>query len=102
VKVNGYTPATGGRDGAPSPRAWRISTDDGVFWLVEDGGLARLIRLPLPSGGGDGGAYRDEGACTACETLALTAETEAAGRWVRGERAGQATDRANEVSNEPP
>jgi hypothetical protein len=83
MKVNGYTLANVYRDGAPPPRVWRITTDDGVLWLAEDGGRSRLIRLPLPHGDCDMSPDLDDTQPGPCEALALTAETEAAGRWVR-------------------
>ena len=86
MKVNPYMLTGVRRDGAPPPRIWRISTDDGVLWLAEDGGRSRLIRLPFPVGDGDNVAYLEEVGQSPCEALALTAETEAAGRWVRNGR----------------
>jgi hypothetical protein len=83
MKVNGYTLTDVRRDGAPAPRVWRIATDNGVLWLAEDGGRSRLIRLPLPVGDGDTVAYFEGVGQSPCEALALTAETEAACRWVR-------------------
>jgi hypothetical protein len=83
MKVNSYTLANVHRDGTPPPRVWRISTDDGVLWLAEDGGRSRLIRLPLPINDADKVAYLEEVGQSPCEALALTAETEAASRWVR-------------------
>jgi hypothetical protein len=83
MMVNSYTMTGSRRDGAPSPRVWRIATGDGVFWLAEDGGRSRLIALPMPVGDGDNGSLAEDGARAPCEELALMAETEAAGRWVR-------------------
>jgi hypothetical protein len=61
----------------------RASTDDHVLWLAEDGGHSRLIQLPLPHGDCEMGPYLGDTQHGPCEALALTAETEAAGRWVR-------------------
>jgi hypothetical protein len=83
MKVNSYTLTGVRRDSAPSPRVWRITTDDGVLWLATDGGKSRLIRLPLPFSDGDMKGDLDDTPHSPCDALALTAETEAAGRWVR-------------------
>lgn len=83
MQVNSYIVARAGQAEAGRPRAWRISTPDAVFWLAQDGAQSRLVRLPLPSGDADEGTYFDDGTRTACEALALTAETETANRWVR-------------------
>ena len=53
MKVNCYTLGGVRCDGGSTPRAWRISTDEGVFWLVEDGTASRLARLPSLEGFGD-------------------------------------------------
>lgn len=82
MKVDTYGLAATARDGAGRPRAWRISTPDGVFWLIENGTAARLVRLPLPDD--DLADLRpDDGPWAALVALATTAESEAAGRWVR-------------------
>jgi hypothetical protein len=83
MQVNTYRMSGVRRDGAPSPRVWRIATDEGVFWLAEDDGRSRLIALPLPVGDGTDGAEQDESGRAPWEALALAAETEAAARWVR-------------------
>ena len=67
--------------GAPAPRAWRIATNEGVFWLAEAGNAARLIRLPLPGGGATSEPPHVDGEWSALEALADTAEAEATGRW---------------------
>jgi hypothetical protein len=87
MNVKSYRLTQMRRDGASPPRIWRISTDDGVVWLAEEGGRSRLIRLPLPVGDGDKVAYLEGVGRSPCDALALTAETEAAGRWVRNGRA---------------
>jgi hypothetical protein len=83
MKVNSYSVATIRRDGAPPPRVWRISTEGGILWLADEGGRSRLIRLPFPIGDSDNTSHADDRLQTPCEALALAAETEAAGRWVR-------------------
>jgi hypothetical protein len=90
LRVNRYQLSTDGWDGSPAPRAWRISTPDGVFWLAEDGTETRLIRLPDPSEHGNDGAGPVDESWTSCEMLALAAETEAASRWTRATLASRA------------
>lgn len=65
------------------PRAMRIATVEGVFWLVQDGPAARLVLLPPhvePAAGAPPGEGSQQPAWLA---LALAAETEAASRWIR-------------------
>jgi hypothetical protein len=83
LQVNRYQVPADGWDDASAPRAWRISTPDGVFWLAEDGADTRLIRLPVPSEVGDLDTLPNDETWTSCEMLALAAETEAASRWTR-------------------
>jgi hypothetical protein len=90
LRVNRYQLSADTWDGSPAPRAWRISTPEGVFWLAEDGGATRLIRLPDPTEQGDEGTGPADRAGATCETLALAAETEAASRWTRANLAGRA------------
>ena len=85
MKVNGYTLATVARDGCP-PRAWWISTADGVFWLVDSGTVARFARLALPVDLAGIAPRHDGEPWAALEAFATTAEAEAAGRWIRGGR----------------
>jgi hypothetical protein len=99
VKVNAYSLATGFRDGAPTPRAWRISTTDGVFWLVEDGKVARVVRLPLPMNVERRASLHAGEPWSALEALAETAETEAAGAWVRGGRSAAPELGAKSISD---
>ena len=86
MKVHGYALTNEVGDGAPAPRAWRIATDEGVFWLAEAGNTARLIGLPLPDGIDRQAPFQDDGPWAALAAFASTAEAEAAGRWVGGER----------------
>jgi hypothetical protein len=87
VKVHGYRLSTRAGDDARAPRAWRIATDAGAFWLVEDGTAARLVRLPLPGVVQEPELPRDDEPWAALEALATVAEAKAAGRWVRAGRA---------------
>src|SRR4051812_22935533 len=49
MKVNVFAlPAPYDGAGAPA-RAWRISTDEGAFWLLQAGMTGRLLTLPLPA-----------------------------------------------------
>jgi hypothetical protein len=103
MQVNGYGLATGGWDGGDAPRAWRISTGDGVFWLVEDGAVARLVRLPLHGDGEDWVPVPDAGPWAALIELAGTAEAEAAGRWVRGGRVPPVEDhQVDDIADDQP
>ena len=102
MKANGYVLANEVRDGALAPRAWRIATDEGVFWLAEAGNAARLIRLPLPGGIDRQAPPQDDGPWVALEALASTAEAEAAGRWVRGGRPVDSDPRASDVADARP
>jgi hypothetical protein len=68
--------------GAP-PRAWRISTADGVFWLLQSTSSSRLLRFPSPAAAADDRASGHDGLLARGVSLAVTAEAEAAGRWVR-------------------
>ena len=83
MKVNCYTLGGIRRDGGSTPRAWRISTDEGAFWLVEDGAASRLVQLPYLESVGDREAHHGAEPLDALTALACTAESEAAGRWVR-------------------
>jgi hypothetical protein len=76
-----HLPALYASSGAPS-RAWRISTDEGVFWLLQDGATARLLTLPLPGQHAARTTMRDDVSARGV-ALALEAETVAASRWVR-------------------
>jgi hypothetical protein len=99
MKVSCYTLTTAPCDGGPAPRAWRIATQDGVFWLVKAGADARLVRLPRP-GGHTGDRPRPDGDLwTALEALASTAEAVAADRWVRS---GQAARRPAGIAGDIP
>jgi hypothetical protein len=102
VKVNGYVLANEIRDGAPAPRAWRIATDDGVFWLVEDGTAARLVRLSLPEGVEMLEPPHEDGPWAALAALASSAEAEAGGRWVRRGQPGAPDRRVSNVTDDRP
>jgi hypothetical protein len=82
LKVDAFTLRSHGASTGSLPRAWRISTPEGVFWLLHRGTAARLLSFPRPvaAAGGCADAAGDLGQGV---TLALAAETEAASRWVR-------------------
>lgn len=83
MNVNMFAlPALNASTGAPS-RAWRISTDDGVFWLLQSGTTARLVTLPTPGELGTRTATMRDAVMARGVALALEAETAAASRWVR-------------------
>lgn len=88
MKVNVFAlPAPNASIGAPS-RAWRISTDEGVFWLLQTGMTARLLMLPLPGKPDARTTTRDDVPAQGV-ALALEAEMAAASRWVRQGNVGQ-------------
>jgi hypothetical protein len=101
VKVHDYVLTNEVRDGALAPRAWRVSTDDGVFWLAEAGSAARLVRLPL-DGRARSGPDREAGPWSALARLASTAEAEAAGRWVRAGRSIASDAQVSQVADARP
>jgi hypothetical protein len=83
MKVSVFVlPAQGAGTAAP-PRAWRVSTDDGVFWLLQDGATSRLLTLPLPGELAIRAATTRDDVPARGMALALEAETAAAERWVR-------------------
>jgi hypothetical protein len=97
MKIDSYTVTRIGREGAPAARVSRIATDDGVYWLVDDGGRSRLIALPMPMCSAGTTTYLEDDARAPCEALALAAETEAAVRWVRYGRMTAAPERLGDV-----
>ncbi len=101
MKVNGYTLAPVAQDG-DRPRAWRISTADAVFWLVESGTVARLARLALPPGLAHSIPRQEGEPWAALGALATTAETEAAGRWIRGGQVAPPAPSRKGVSSDQP
>ncbi|MFN8637534.1 MAG: hypothetical protein U0893_27085 [Chloroflexota bacterium] len=83
MKVNLFVLPTVGASAATLPRAWRISTDDGVFWLLQDGATSRLLELPPPGELAMRTPPARDTVPARGVALALEAETAAAERWVR-------------------
>ena len=102
MHVNCYTLTTETCDGGPAPRAWRIATEDGVFWLVTSGGAARLVRLPQPGSHSGDRPLPDGDPWAAVEALAYTAETVVADRWVRGGQPAPPDHRVGDVAADLP
>jgi hypothetical protein len=96
MKVDSYTVTGTGRDSVPAPRVSRIATEDGVFWLAEDGGRSHLVTLPMPRCAPGTTTHLEDEAHAPCEALALAAETEVAVRWVRFGSATPVSERAGE------
>ncbi len=79
------------RGEAPS-RAWRVSTVEGVYWLLQSGTAARLLALPLPAEPPIRGTAAPDCLTAQGVALALAAETAAASRWVRQGIRGRSHD----------
>jgi hypothetical protein len=83
MKVNVFVLPAQGASTDALPRVWRVSTDDGVFWLLQDGAASRLLALPLPGGLAMRATTTGDDVSSRGVALALEAETAAAERWVR-------------------